>query len=720
MSFSASPGSGGSIIPKSTLWRFLLATILLAVATAVAAMLVSRSIGRRMVYRLQDDSAYSVLRSAVELVAGYRIREDRLRVFFREQRKELLNGLVVHVISLLDSYEEEVRERGRPLAEARSTSFRRLNRVVGPRVPVFVLDADLRLVIHPRPEFRDRPVAGFRNCEGETVFKDLSDRARAAGRNETVFTLYAWAEDPSEGRGFRLAAARYYRPWDVVVCAAMPMGDIEEAMAERRRIRLNDLRARLGEMGIMETGYVFCFDEDCTYIGHPVNSGESFRDLRPPGSDETLCSMLKAAAVRPWGENKCVYEAALPGDSGGLAGPAVSWVTRDPVTGWYVAATAFEQEIEAALPRFIWSIFLPALGAIVILAFAVALVLQRFLRPIQDLVRVCREVSGGDLEIRAKEDFRGEMGFLARHFNIMVHRLGQARDKDEQRKKELETLNRNLEAMVEARTEDLRNKTLSLEEANRRLMDLDRMKSEFLSSVSHELRTPLTSILGFAKLIYRDFQRFFNPLSSGDPSLEKMDLRIRYNLRIIEQEGERLTRLINEVLDLNKIESGQAEWRVQDLDLAEVIRQAARGLGEELANKPDLGLEIDAPGDLPRFKGDPERIGQVLSNLLGNAVKFTKAGRVRVEARVADNGRLRVRVSDTGVGIAEKDLDRVFDKFHQAHGGDATEGKPRGTGLGLAICRQIVEHYGGAIWARSEPGKGSVFTLELPIGESGG
>ncbi|MDD4953080.1 MAG: HAMP domain-containing sensor histidine kinase [Desulfovibrionaceae bacterium] len=230
----------------------------------------------------------------------------------------------------------------------------------------------------------------------------------------------------------------------------------------------------------------------------------------------------------------------------------------------------------------------------------------------------------------------------------------------------------------------------------------------------------MTSILGFAKLIYRDFQRFFNPLSSGDPSLEKMDLRIRYNLRIIEQEGERLTRLINEVLDLNKIESGRAEWRVQDLDLAEMIRQAARDLGEELARKPALGLEIDAPGDLPRFKGDPERIGQVLSNLLGNAVKFTNAGLIRVEARVADSGRLRVRVSDTGVGIGQKDLDRVFEKFHQARGGDAPEGKPRGTGLGLAICRQIVEHYGGAIWVRSEPGKGSVFTFELPIGESGG
>ncbi|MDD4953081.1 MAG: cache domain-containing protein [Desulfovibrionaceae bacterium] len=485
MSLSIFPRNAGSMMPRTTLWRFFLATILLAVATAVGAMLVSRSIGRRMVYRLQEDSAYSALRSAVELVGGYRIREDRLRVFLREQRKEVLSGLVVHVITLLDSYEEEVRERGRDLGEARGTSFRRLNRVVGPRVPVFVLDADLRLVIHPRPELRGRAVAGFRNCEGETVFKDLAVRARAARRNETVFALYAWTEEPSEGQAYRLAAARYYRPWDMVVCAAMPMGDIEEAMAERRRIRLNDLRARLAEMGIMETGYLFCFDEDCTYIGHPVNSGESFRDLRPPGSDETLCSMLKAAAVRPWGENKCGYEAALPGDSGGLSGPAVSWVTRDPVTGWYVAATAFEHEIDAALPRFIWSIFLPALGAIVILAFAVALVLQRFLRPIQDLVRVCREVSGGDLDIRVGEGFRGEMGFLARHFNIMIHRLRQARDKDEQRKKELETLNRNLEAMVEARTEDLRNKTLSLEEANRRLRDLDRMKSEFLSSVSH-------------------------------------------------------------------------------------------------------------------------------------------------------------------------------------------------------------------------------------------
>ncbi|MEW5773269.1 MAG: transporter substrate-binding domain-containing protein [Thermodesulfobacteriota bacterium] len=278
----------------------------------------------------------------------------------------------------------------------------------------------------------------------------------------------------------------------------------------------------------------------------------------------------------------------------------------------------------------------------------------------------------------------------------------------------LSELNRSLERLVDERTLDLRRKTDELESANKRLLDLDELKSDFLSSVSHELRTPLTSVLGFAKLINRDFTASFRPLARGDGRLEMRGDRIRENLEIIEHEGERLMRMINDFLDLTKIESGRVEWRDSRVSLAGVIGRAADAVRGLFLRKPEVRLSVVAPQDLPLVTADPDKMEQVFVNLLNNAIKFTEQGEVRVEARLARSGILEARVTDSGVGIPEGELRRIFDKFHQVRRDDTLREKPLGTGLGLAICRQIVEHYHGRIWAESEPGRGSAFVFELP------
>jgi signal transduction histidine kinase len=246
------------------------------------------------------------------------------------------------------------------------------------------------------------------------------------------------------------------------------------------------------------------------------------------------------------------------------------------------------------------------------------------------------------------------------------------------------------------------------------LQELDRVKSQLLSSVSHELRTPLTSVIGFTKIIRRDFMNTFAPLAQGDATAQKRAQRIAANLDIIATEGERLTRLINDVLDLTKIESGHAEWRDQFCAVGELVRQAAQAVSGEFTNRPEVSLDVQVETPLPPLMVDRDRLVQVMINLLNNASKFTVQGRVSIRALATPEGKVRVEVSDTGPGIPQESLGQIFDQFYQVIKGDTLSDKPKGTGLGLSICKQIIEHYNGRIWAKSVLGQGSVFTFELP------
>ena len=277
----------------------------------------------------------------------------------------------------------------------------------------------------------------------------------------------------------------------------------------------------------------------------------------------------------------------------------------------------------------------------------------------------------------------------------------------------LSYLNRNLERLVTERTRELLDKTEELEEANRRLKELDELKSSFVASVSHDIRTPLTSVLGFAKLVSRDFNRHFRPRGIGNHKLTRLGRRIDENLGVIGLEGERLTRLVNDFLDLARIESGRVNVEEQLCDVADLVSQAAGAVYGEYAQRPEISLRIDIEPDLPKVSADKDRLIQVLVNLLNNASKFTETGVVSIFAGMA-RGNVRFSVSDTGTGISETELPYVFDKFHQINRGDRLSAGPRGSGLGLSICKNIVSQYGGVIWAESTFGTGSTFSFELP------
>ncbi|MDP3538879.1 MAG: sensor histidine kinase [Azonexus sp.] len=256
---------------------------------------------------------------------------------------------------------------------------------------------------------------------------------------------------------------------------------------------------------------------------------------------------------------------------------------------------------------------------------------------------------------------------------------------------------------LEAKQQELEAATADLRQANDRLRELDRMKDDFISTVTHELRTPLTSIRALSEMLHED------------PRLE-LEARTRF-LGIIVSEAERLTRLINQILDMAKMESGRAEWTTGEVDIGEVVRESMATLGQLFREK---GVELagDIPDSCPAVLADRDRLTQVMINLLSNAVKFVPGGNGRVGVRVGwDEKVVRVEVSDNGPGLTAEECVVIFEKFRQ--GGNTMTDKPQGTGLGLPISRQIVEYFGGNLWVESQPGAGAnfIFTVPLPAPE---
>ncbi|MDP3976520.1 MAG: sensor histidine kinase [Pseudomonas sp.] len=255
---------------------------------------------------------------------------------------------------------------------------------------------------------------------------------------------------------------------------------------------------------------------------------------------------------------------------------------------------------------------------------------------------------------------------------------------------------------LEQQSHELEAATGELRAANARLQELDRLKDDFISTVTHELRTPLTSIRAFSEIL------------NDNPELDPAQ-RARF-VAIIVKESERLTRMINQVLDLAKLESGRAEWHTSALDLKEVIEDA-QATTSQLLQEQGVELHLELPAQIPPVLADRDRLLQVLLNLISNAVKFCnrEAGRIDIAVQVLPQA-LQVDVRDNGAGIDPVDQQTIFEKFRQA--GDNLTEKPQGTGLGLPISRQIIEHFGGRLWVQSARGQGATFSFTLPLGQA--
>lgn len=339
---------------------------------------------------------------------------------------------------------------------------------------------------------------------------------------------------------------------------------------------------------------------------------------------------------------------------------------------------------------------------------------RRLLRPIGHLAREAEAIAQGNLDQPILEvTSRDELGHLARQFERMrssiksyVGELVVAKQEAENATEEEQKLRAQLQDHSTNLERKVRERTAELQDTNERLTEYDQLKTEFLNNVSHELRSPLAAIAAAAKII--------NRYGDKDGSNE------RKFSAVITAETERLARLINDLLDLAKIEAGRIDWELEPIenpaDLIDHVVQTFRPLAAE----HDLALKVKTTRPLPTVNGDSDRLIQVITNLMNNAVKYTpKGGSISLitdETAHAGSRVIRVRITDTGPGIPDEQLEAVFDRFHQVRQADV-ENKPiGGTGLGLAICREVVNYHGGRIWAERPPKGGTRVTFIIPVG----
>jgi len=346
-------------------------------------------------------------------------------------------------------------------------------------------------------------------------------------------------------------------------------------------------------------------------------------------------------------------------------------------------------DVSVPVPRHagVWNFTVTALagasGAVLAIVAFYMITQRLVLNPVTALRRVAEQVATGDIRVRARLTTGDEFQELSDAFDNMLAHLNAAQE--EQR-----TINRSLDI-----------KLGELAETNVALYESNRVKSEFLANVSHELRTPLVSIIGFAELLRDAMQNAqLDPRRVG-----------RYSDNILSS-GRSLLELINDLLDIAKIEAGRFDLHVTEFSIAELCADLIDFV-RPLADKRNQRLSASLPPDLPRFQSDSGRIKQILYNLLSNAVKFTPPGggiRLAVERDGAD--RVRLIVSDTGPGIPPEQRQAVFEKFHQLDSSPTRE--HAGTGLGLAITKELVEMLGGQIELAANAGPGATFIVTLP------
>jgi two-component system, NtrC family, sensor kinase len=418
------------------------------------------------------------------------------------------------------------------------------------------------------------------------------------------------------------------------------------------------------------SGYVYAIDARGVPIAHPNSAAFTNRSLALPQVTRAHATQAGSTVGR------------------NLRGQRVlsTWATVGPV-GWKVFVEQPESAAFAPVRGKIWRTALLLAAFLAVGVGLSVLLARRLARPVKQIRTAAARIGAGAYDERIEFRRRDELGGLAEELNGMAASL--------------QASVQSLERKVEERTRELQRALAELSRKGRQLEVASEHKSEFLANMSHELRTPLNAIIGFSQVLQ---QRLFGPIN------EKQE---EY-LDDILSSGNHLLSLINDVLDLSKVEAGQVELEVASFSLREALERGVV-MVREPATKHGVRLSLELAPGVDLVEGDERRLRQVIFNLLSNAVKFTPEGGEVVLATGSRDHEVLISVTDTGPGIPLEDHERIFEEFQQT---DVGVRQREGTGLGLALSKRLVELHGGRIWVESEPGHGSRFVFTLPANEA--
>jgi len=673
----------------------------LIVTTATYMFLVQKEVEKEM-SEAEEQAARNVLRLVMlNIESKYKDLLFYKKAALERHKRELKNVTSL-VVAHIDEYYEKYKRGLLSEEEAKRQAAEEVRRLrYGNNDYFFIVDRNYITLSHPFPELIGKNVSDLKDIKGNYVVRPMMEVALKEGEG---FTRYWWRRIGDERPVEKLSYSVFYPKWQWMVGTGVYIDDIEKEAKKKLDAIIEELRENFSKIKIGQTGYLFLFNGKKQMIIHPYLSGKDVSDVKNKQTGTYLIEDLMKAARNP--EVPFEYLWDKPTDRGNYKYIKQSYVSYFPPLDWYVASTVYKDEITAPaeiLSRKIFYLSIVFLGVVIVLSMVFS---DTLVRPIRNLIKVMKNVTEeGTTDIQVPIEGVTETRQLGEIFNRMLKSINEAVEAKDRYARKLERFNEELERTVQQRTRELL-------EANKKLQELDKLKTDFLSTVSHELRTPLTSVLGFARIIKKRLDEVVIPsVNIKDKKTERAVRQVRDNLEIIIAEGERLTALINDVLDIAKIESGRIEWREEDVDMVDVFERATaamlslvEGKGLYLRKEYEVGSAV--------VRGDRDRLIQVVTNLLSNAIKFTDRGGIvcRVGVREAV---VRCEVEDSGCGIPTEMLEGVFEKFKQV--GETLTERPKGTGLGLPICREIVKHHGGRIWAESEEGKGSRFIFELPL-----
>ncbi len=679
-------------------WKLLIVCVILMTIPAVALGLLSYRTFKKEAYTSIETQLQFIARDWQKMTLSY--IEQRDRVLKREEHlvRQRLESIAIDVYKMLEFSHEA--HGPNPPAGIRKILYDKIASIkIGRSGYVFLWDIKGTWV-----------VSKGRKLDGQSLWRMVPENvtfARESLRSckslqpgETDIANYKWTEEDHDTARGKITSLAYFKPWGIVIGASMYHTDFKSYDLERKL--KNELRYKIAEQRILENGYIWVINSLGEYIVSKdrLRDGENIIDVTDENGEFFVKTIVEKAKLLKTGKTGIHY---YPWRNLGEEEPALKLAAYAyiPEWDWVLGAGAYEADflkgVEVIKPFILQTCLLTMfIGSIIAYIFALMIA-----KPILQLKRISMEAAQGNLDVSLDKELTGrhnEIGSLAESFYTMISNLRNLLNQKEAYGNELFKTNQEL---AEAKL-NLERALINATELARKAQEANQAKSEFLANMSHEIRTPINGIIGMTSLALET----------------KLSLEQREYLDTIKKSSDSLLNIINDILDLSKIEAGRLELEEMNFSLHDVVESAM----DTLVYKSDeKGLELlyYVDPEVPEhLVGDSGRLRQILLNLGGNAIKFTHVGEVTVKCDLhkheGGSTMLHFSISDTGIGIPPEKFDMIFDNFRQVDG--SMTRRYGGTGLGLSICKSLCTLMGGHIWVESEAGKGSTFHFTLKLG----